>query len=102
MLSLLVFRHSSAEEAKTRFSETGIEYTKLADFKAITGMGDEARRYTKTGVSGDPVLSVELIKGRLNVVMYNSKVKIGDMVVGPVCDLDKLEELAKAVTARLP
>jgi hypothetical protein len=101
-ISMLIVRHASVAEAKERWVATGSEIEAMPEYKALTSLGDSARRYNKKGVSGDPIYSVELMKGRFNVFVFNAKVTIGDTTVGPVCDLDNLEKLAAKVVSRVP
>lgn len=101
-LSMLIVRHASAADAKERFDATGTDLAALPDFKAVTGLGDLARRYAKPGASGDPIYSVEAVKGRFDVLVFNPKVTLGPTTIGPACDLDKLEKLAAKVVAKIP
>lgn len=102
-LSFLVIRHGTPEEAKERFLSTAQEVSSLTDFKAVDKIGDSARRYVKnTAVTGDPMYTVEAVKGRFEVQIFNPKITVGGAPVGPVCSLDQLERLLAIQLGRLP
>jgi hypothetical protein len=102
-MSFVVIRHGSPDEAKERFLSTALEVSSLADFKAIDRLGDSARRYVKkTAVTEDPMYTVEAVKGRFEVQIFNPKITAGGQSVGPVCSLDQLERLLAIQLGRLP
>jgi len=101
-LSMLILRHGDAGEAKERFTSIAGDIAAMPEFKAVKGLGDMARRYAKKGASGDPIYTIEAVKGRFDVLLFNPKVTLGQTTVGPVCDLDKLEKLAAKVVGRIP
>lgn len=102
-ISFVVIRHGTPEEARERFLSTAQEVSSLADFKAVDKIGDSARRYVKkTAVSGDPMYTVEAVKGRFEVQIFNPKITVGAEAVGPVCSLDQLQRLLAIELGRLP
>lgn len=100
LLTLIVQRHTDDAEAKDRY---------FKDFKAelskpepIEGIEVASRYYEKRGVSGDPILTAEAIKGRFNVTIFNPKVTVGGQTVGPVCDHKALGKVLKKVLENVP
>lgn len=98
-ISVLVVRHESEATAKERFKDVEGEPREI---KAISGIGDVARRFVKKAASGDPIYNVEAVKGRFSVLVFNSKVTLGGTTIGPVCDHEELEKLLARVVKRLP
>jgi hypothetical protein len=91
LLTLIVLRHASADEAKERYSK---DFTvELSKPERVEGAGDLSHFFLKKGVSGDPILTVEAVKERFNVTLFNPKVTVGGQTVGPVCDQKALGKL---------
>ena len=61
-----------------------------------------ARSYIKKGASGDPIYTVEAVKGQFNVVVFNPKITVGGQTIGPVCDEAALAKLLGVVMKRIP
>ncbi|MBK9266528.1 MAG: hypothetical protein IPM54_42915 [Polyangiaceae bacterium] len=99
-LSVLIVRHANSTEATERYyQETKAELSKPEPIKDV---GDLARRYVKRGVSGDPIYTVEAVKGQFNVSVFNPKITLGAQTVGPVCDEAALEKLLAVAIKRIP
>jgi len=100
LVTLIVLRHSSEEEAKDRYSKDFVvELSKPEPVKDVTGL---SRFFLKKGVSGDPILTSEAVKGRFNVTLFNPKVTVGGQTVGPVCQQEALGKLLVKVLERMP
>jgi hypothetical protein len=100
LLTLIVLRHSSEDEAKERYAKDFVvDLSKPDVVKGVTGL---ARFYLKKGVSGDPILTSEAVKGRFNVTLFNPKVTVGGQTVGPVCEQEGLGKLLVKVLERMP
>lgn len=100
LLTLIVVRHANAAEAKDRYStDFKLELSKP---EPVEGAGDPARFFLKKGVSGDPILTVEAIKERFNVTLFNPKVTVGGQTVGPVCDQKALGKLLVKALEHIP
>lgn len=100
LLTLIVMRHGSEDEAKERyFKDFVVELSKPEPIKGIVGA---SRFFLKKGASGDPILTSEALKGRFNVTLFNPKITVGSQTVGPVCEHEALDKLLVKVLERMP
>lgn len=100
LLTLIVLRHASVEEAKERYYK---DFTvELSKPEPVENAGDISRFFLKRGVSGDPILTAEAVKGRFNVTLFNPKVTVGGQTVGPVCEQKGLGQLLVKALERVP
>lgn len=101
-LRMRIVRHASAGEAKERFEIKGEVIADMPGYKALTGLGDMARRYIKRRWGGYDDLSVECVKGRFDVLVLSVEDHGGPLAMGPSCSIDQLEKIAAKVVAKLP
>lgn len=100
LLTLIVVRHGSDTEAQERYrTDFKVELSKP---DVVPGAGDFARFFLKKGVSGDPILTAEAVKGRFNVTVFNPKVTVGGQTVGPVCEAEGLGKVLVQALGRIP
>lgn len=100
LLTLIVVRHASDAEAKERY-QTDFK-VELSKPDVVADAGDLARFFLKKGVSGDPILTAEAVKGRFNVTLFNPKVTVGGQTVGPVCEEKPLGKLLVQALSHIP
>lgn len=100
-LTLMATRHKSAGEAKAAFEEQGKEKKEEPEFKALTGLGDGARRYASITMTGDVNHTIEVVKGAYTLKLFSPKVTSNGRNIDPVCEPEKLEKLARAVVGKL-
>lgn len=100
LLTLIVVRHASDEEAKERYSK---DFTvELSKPDVVADAPGLARFFLKKGVSGDPILTAEAVKGRFNVTLFNPKVTVGGQTVGPVCEEKPIGKLLVQALSQIP
>ncbi len=100
LLTLIIMRHADAAEAKDRYyKDFKVELSKP---EPVEGAGEISRYFDKKGVSGDPILTVEAVKERFNVTVFNPKVTVGGQTVGPVCDKTGLGKLLVKALEQIP
>lgn len=103
LLTLIVMRHGSEDEAKDRYSKDFVvELSKPEPVEGFTGPLGSSRFFLKKGASGDPILTSEALKGRFNVTLFNPKITVGGQTVGPVCEHKALDKLLVKVLERMP
>ncbi len=97
-VSFLITLFDDPTTAERVYDETT---TGMISVEAIAGLGDHGRRYTKAR-GDDMVFNVELLKGKLNALLFSARVPSGPHVAEPLCGPVELEKLARALVAHLP
>jgi hypothetical protein len=100
-LTLVLNRLASPAQAKTSFDGQAASRKEEPEFKALTGLGEGARRYVSINLTGDLLSSVEWVSGPYVARVFSPKVSSNGNQFEPVCPLDKLESLARTASARL-
>ena len=85
--------------AKKFFDET--KHTDDPEFKKITGVGEDARRYISFSLTNDLNHTVELRKGIHTIKVITPKITSNGRDLAPLCTLDQLEALGKLMASRL-
>jgi hypothetical protein len=100
-LTFLLSRGADAKQARQIFDDQGKSRKEEPEFKALSGVGDAARRFVSITLTGDLNHTIEVIKGPLTLKAFTPKVTSNNRDLAPFCTLDQLEALGKLAASRM-